>query len=84
MSLLIDVTKKIQGKSIEKISIEEIEKRINTCEYCPHLSWGKIRSCGKLLRGGKVIHNDEEMKLCGCNIDDKVKYKNDKCPLGKW
>ena len=84
MSLLIDVTKSVQGKSIEKASRELQEKRIDICEYCPHLTWGAVRACGKFLRGGKVLHKGKEVELCGCNVDDKVKYKRDGCPLGKW
>ena len=84
MSLLIDATKKVKGKSIEKSSIELQKHRVNICEYCPHLKWGIVRSCGTLFKGGKVIHEGEEKRLCGCNVDDKVKYKMDGCPLGKW
>ena len=84
MSILIDVTKRVQGKSIEKASKELQEQRINICEYCPHLTWGRIRACGKFLRGGTVIHEGKQMQLCGCNVDDKVKYARDGCPLDKW
>jgi|TARA_R110000822_G_scaffold46670_3_gene124196 hypothetical protein len=84
MSLLIDITKKIQGKSIEKSSIELQNERINICEYCPHLSWGVVRSCGKFLQGGKVTYKGEEKELCGCDVDEKAKYKTDGCPLEKW
>jgi hypothetical protein len=84
MSLLIDITKSAQGKSITKATKELQGQRLNTCEYCPFLNWGRPRSCGKFLVGGTVQHNGVKMELCGCNVDDKVKYADDKCPLGKW
>lgn len=84
MSLLIDITKSIQGKSIEKTNEDVQRSRLNTCEYCPFLEWGIVRSCGKFLKGGTVDYNGVKKELCGCNIDDKVKYMDDKCPLGKW
>lgn len=85
MSLLIDVTKSAQGKSIKKAPIELQKARLNTCEYCPFMRWGKmVRSCGDFLKGGTVDYKGHKMELCGCNIDDKVKYLEDGCPLGKW
>ena len=84
MSLLIDITKSVQGKSIEKAPKDLQESRINTCEYCPFLNWGRPRSCGKFLQGGTVMYKGKKMELCGCNVDDKVKYLEDHCPLGKW
>jgi len=84
MSILIDVAKTALGKSTEKSSIALQKKRINICEYCPHLRWGIVRSCGVFLKGGSVTHEGKEKKLCGCNVDDKVKYKMDGCPLEKW
>lgn len=84
MSILIDLTKTVQGKPITKAPLEVQKSRINTCEYCPFMDWGKPRSCGKFLRGGKVNYKGKEMELCGCNVDDKVKYLDDSCPLGKW
>lgn len=84
MSILIDITKTVQGKPITKAPLLLQSSRINTCEYCPFLEWGTPRSCGKFMRGGTVTHKGKEMELCGCNIDDKVKYLEDACPLGKW
>lgn len=85
MSILFDIAKTVQGKSIEKAPLRVQESRINTCEYCPFLNWGKrVRSCGKYLQGGTVNYQGQQMELCGCNVDDKVKYLNDACPLGKW
>jgi len=84
MSLLFDLVKKAQGKSIEKASKELQEQRLDTCEYCPFLEWGRPRSCGKYLRGGTVEYNGIRFDLCGCDVDDKVTYLNDGCPLGKW
>lgn len=84
MSLLIDITKTVQGKSIEKAPKELQEQRLNICEYCPFLEWGRPRSCGKFLAGGTVEVNGKKAELCGCDVDDKVKYLNDGCPLGKW
>ena len=84
MSLLIDVTKKVQGKSIKKASPLLIAQRLQQCNNCEHRVDGMVRSCGKFLKGGAVKHNGEDAELCGCNIDDKVKYREDGCPLGKW
>ena len=85
MSLLIDITKTAQGKSIQKAPKSLQESRLNTCEYCPFLEWGgMVRSCGKFLKGGTVDYKGMKKELCGCNVDDKVKYLEDACPLGKW
>jgi hypothetical protein len=84
MSLLIDITKTLKGKPIEKANRQLQAERLDTCEYCPFLEWGRPRSCGKFLRGGTVDYNGQKKELCGCNIDDKVKYLDDGCPLGKW
>lgn len=85
MSLLFDIVKTAQGKSTEKAPIDLQERRLNTCEYCPFLVWGKrTRSCGKYMRGGTVQYKGRNMELCGCDVDDKVTYLNDGCPLGKW
>jgi hypothetical protein len=83
MSLLIDIVKKAQGKSIDKVTVDLYNTRISVCNGCPYLV-GKTRSCGKLMVGGEVEYNGEKMELCGCKIDDKAKYRSDKCPLGKW
>ena len=84
MSLLIDITKKVQGKAITKASPLVVAQRLSQCNSCPHRVDGAVRSCGKFLRGGTVEHNGKNAELCGCNIDDKVTYSEDGCPLGKW
>lgn len=83
MSLLIDVAKGVQGKSIEKVANGIRNTRLNMCNSCPHLVNG-TRSCGTFMLGGIAVYKGEMYDLCGCNIDDKTKYKDDGCPLGKW
>lgn len=83
MSLLFDVIKKYNGDSTEKVDNGLYKKRVSTCDNCPFLVHS-TRSCGKLFLGGTVEYNGEQQELCGCRIDDKAKYKDDHCPLGKW
>lgn len=83
MSLLFDVIKKAQGKSIEKESNDLYNQRVSICNACPFQNV-TTRSCGTLFVGGEVEYNGEKKELCGCRILDKAKYKDDHCPLGKW
>lgn len=83
MSLLIDLTKSVRGKDIEKVSPRIQQARMGVCNACPHQN-RTFKSCGGFLTGGKVIHEGEEKELCGCYLPDKTTYKDDGCPLGKW
>jgi hypothetical protein len=83
MSLLIDLTKTVQGKPIRKASETTRNLRLAKCKTCPHLVKA-TGSCGTLFKGGRVEHEGQEMELCGCIVSDKTKYADDGCPLGKW
>ena len=83
MSLLIDITKTIKGKSIEKVPNATYLQRLKTCGNCPFLN-RSTTSCGTLLKGGTVEHEGKEEKLCGCIVTDKAQYADDNCPLRKW
>lgn len=83
MSLLIDITKKVQGKSIEKVPNHVYKQRLIECKNCPFLN-RTTTSCGTLLKGGTVDYNGEQKQLCGCIVTDKATYADDACPLGKW
>jgi len=66
MSLLIDLTKSVRGKSIDKVTVVLHNKRTSICNQCPNL----------LMTGN--------CKLCGCFVNDKAKYIDEKCPINKW
>lgn len=83
MSLLIDLTKTVKGKDIEKVSPRIQQARMAVCNACPHQN-KRFKSCGGLFTGGTVIHEGEQKELCGCYLPDKTTYKYDGCPLGKW
>lgn len=47
MSLLIDLTKSVRGKSIEKVSQENHAERVRICASCPSvLVTGNCLKCG--------------------------------------
>lgn len=73
MSKLIDASKRIQGKSIEKVSDQKIAERLKICESC-------VKPNGKKM----IIKITRQCKECWCVIDDKVTYAHEECPLGKW
>jgi len=83
MSLLIDVVKAAQGKPTDKVSDDIRNIRLAKCLNCPFMN-KTTRSCGTFLMGGTVEYQGKQMELCGCNVDDKTKYKDDGCPLSKW
>ena len=83
MSLLIDVVKSAQGKPTDKVSESVRNIRSSRCLNCPFMNKA-TGSCGTFLKGGLVEHNGEQMELCGCNVYDKTKYRDDGCPLNKW
>ena len=63
---------------------------------CHHCKWYKepTDSCGTLILGGRVevdapkdnnvTHYKRKIRLCGCKIAWKVKFKAQQCPAGKW
>ena len=63
-------------------------ERISTCKSC---KWFKPEtgSCGTLIIGEsvqpeKVSHYRNKIKLCGCVMKWKAKYRFSSCPAGKW
>lgn len=83
MSLLFDVVKKASGQSIEKQTKTIYDHRMTICDQCPFKK--KITgTCGTFAMRDKVVYNGEEKELCGCIVSDKAKYRDEKCPLGKW
>lgn len=68
--------------------IDERKKICLSCEHATKYSDGSLRSCGKFIdmftkitiSGGKTT----KKKPCGCILNQKIKDKKQKCPLGKW
>ena len=57
--------------------------RLKVCEMCKHYK-PSTKSCGTIILGGRVEHNGEEVKLCGCIMPNKAWMAFSKCPLGYW
>jgi len=83
MSLVFDAVKTVQGKDTTKTQEGTQKRRINACERCPFFN-KKYRTCGSPVTGEKKIWGKEEVKLCGCFMDDKTTYEAESCPIGKW
>jgi hypothetical protein len=83
MSLLIDIVKQHKGKSIEKVEKVDSEGRYAVCKTCPFFKSG-TKSCGTLLSGELIELGGQQVQLCGCYMPDKVKYKDEHCPIGNW
>jgi len=58
------------------------DQRIEICKACEHYS--SVGTCGTPIVGHTVIHNGEEMKLCGCFMRIKAAIPALSCPLDKW
>ena len=65
-------------------------ERLEICKKCKfyNVKWG---TCGTPLIGGKVDPEEnfvsyykEPIKLCGCFMSHKVKYRFTSCPAHKW
>ena len=60
MSLLIDLTKSVRNKSIEKVSNAVHQKRVSICDTCPNkLMTGNCASCGCFVKD-KAKYADEQ------------------------
>ena len=59
------------------LATEEVKKtRYKECIFCPELRNGLVLTRGKL---GKKTD-----KTCGCIIEAKIQFENQKCPQNKW
>jgi len=65
-------------------------ERLNTCKKCKFFK-PLTASCGTLLIGGtvdpdenSVTYYKEKIKLCGCIMPLKVKFRFTSCPAGRW
>lgn len=84
MSLLIDIVKSAKGKSIEKTDEVDSKGRLSICQECPFYK-ESTKSCGTLMMGDIVeLAGGQQAQLCGCYMPDKVKYKDEHCPIGNW
>lgn len=70
MSWFFDFFKLSKGDSSEKVSYEVATKRYLLCDSCEHK--------------GYLVNSIKNCKICGCVIVQKVKYKDEKCPIEKW
>lgn len=65
------------------------QNRMAICRACPHFV-AKTESCGTLILGGDagesnvVKRGRGKIKLCGCYMPFKSKFKAVGCPLKKW
>ena len=73
MSKIIDASKRIQGKSIEKTTKELAADRLAICKPCK-------RDNGKPM----IIKITGQCVKCWCVITDKVNYAEEVCPIDKW
>ena len=65
-------------------------ERIEICKKCKFYNV-QFGTCGTPLIGGKVepeensvTYYKEKIKLCGCFMSHKVKYRFTSCPASKW
>lgn len=54
----------------------EPSKKTSRLECC--------KNCDRLFKLPAMMHLTGTCKVCGCNVDMKVKYEKSSCPLGKW
>lgn len=64
-------------------------KRYQICKSCPYSRKSrvlgvKLLTCGEFKKGGTVIHEGREIRLCGCimRIKDTIPFMS--CPAKKW
>jgi hypothetical protein len=61
------------------------EERIQICKNCNYSNnYLGVVWCGQPLIGEKVIHEEKNIRLCGCNMNIKTKFTKSKCPAKKW
>jgi hypothetical protein len=59
------------------------DKRFEICVACEHFI-AATGSCGTLIIGSTVVHDNKKVKLCGCVMFIKSAIKSAFCPIGKW
>ena len=65
------------------------EERMSICKGCDHYN-ETTRSCGTLVLGddlGELVSvkgKKRKVRLCGCVMPMKTKFKTASCPIGKW
>jgi len=65
------------------------EERMSICKGCEHYN-ETTRSCGTLVLGddlGELVSvkgKKRKVRLCGCVMPMKTKFKTASCPLKKW
>ena len=74
MSLLFDAFKFLKGDSVGKVTEEVAKKRLEICNDCENQ---KIEFNKKTILTGRC-------KICYCVVSEKVKYKDEKCPIDRW
>lgn len=64
------------------------KERLDICKKC---KWFNDGWCGTPIIGNtveaeenNVTYYKEKIKLCGCKLDWKTKYRFTSCPAGKW
>jgi hypothetical protein len=66
---------------------KERNKRMEICRSCEHYN-PDTRSCGTLILGGEGdlvdVGKKRKVRLCGCVMPLKTKFKIASCPLKKW
>lgn len=62
------------------VTPEERTRRLRTCEGCKYYK-ANTKSCGTLARP-RTLRNG--VKLCGCFMPAKTKFKFSECPAGFW
>ena len=66
------------------IKSSEQKARMDICRSCDHYK-EDTRSCGTLIVGDYVnVGKKRRVKLCGCVMPLKTKFKVSSCPLKKW
>jgi len=71
MNLTDRLYKTFKGQEPTKVSPRVKNKRLFKCKTCP--IYTKLGTCGNGVTKG-----------CGCIVDMKTDYLNEKCPEGKW
>lgn len=62
--------------------IAHVIKQITTGEkVVPELAQKRLAIC---LNCKELFRLTGNCKKCGCFVREKVKYKTERCPLGKW
>jgi hypothetical protein len=58
-------------------------RRLEICKACTHYV-PETQSCGPLIAGKTIKRGRGSVRLCGCIMPLKTKFKVSGCPLKKW